>query len=594
MCSPSLLRATVLSIAILVAACGDSDDAAERSCATGDSEACYSGSSGTENVGICIAGTRICNADGEWGDCTGEVVPSVETCLAIDDEDCDGQINESGDGCSCAPGEIRDCYTAEPLTEGVGICLAGLETCTDDGTGFGECADEVTPEIETCETLEDDDCDGLANEDGNLCICTPGEIRTCYTGPIGTEGIGICLSGMETCLADGTGFGACEGEQVPMAELCDGLDNDCNAVLDDPPDIDGDGWNACEGDCCETTVDCSIPENVNPGAFEFVGNEVDDDCDPLTSDVVAATACSSLAKFDNSSAVEMAGAMELCQATTEDLPLAARKWGLISAEFRNADGSSPNGAGLNTVQDFQTAVLTDYGTGGIVPRMGDTMAGLSTGRMRDQNDPDYENPSGGSNFGRDSTPPAVYLAANGGALPASASCNGNCPAGSGANDSVNLRLVIRVPTNARSFSYDFRFFSAEYWTYSCTVYNDFYLALLQSEASDLPADRNISFDSVGNPVSVNNGFFDVCVAKGCYTCPGGSAPLAGTGMQLGNTGGGTPWLQTTAPVVPGEIIVLELMVFDVSDNILDSNVLLDGFEWSIEESSVGTGPPGPG
>ena len=58
------------------------------------------------------------------------------------------------------------------------------------------------------------------------------------------------------------------------------------------------------------------------------------------------------------------------------------------------------------------------------------------------------------------------------------------------------------------------------------------------------------------------------------------------------TGGGTVWLQTTAPVLPGETIVFELMVFDVSDPILDSLVLLDDFEWSIDPSSVGTGPPG--
>jgi hypothetical protein len=39
-------------------------------------------------------------------------------------------------------------------------------------------------------------------------------------------------------------------------------------------------------------------------------------------------------------------------------------------------------------------------------------------------------------------------------------------------------------------------------------------------------------------------------------------------------------------------MVLELMVFDVSDNILDSLSLLDAFTWSIDPSGVGTGPPG--
>ena len=34
------------------------------------------------------------------------------------------------------------------------------------------------------------------------------------------------------------------------------------------------------------------------------------------------------------------------------------------------------------------------------------------------------------------------------------------------------------------------------------------------------------------------------------------------------------------------------MVFDVTDASYDSLSLLDGFEWSIDQSGVGTGPPG--
>src|SRR5690606_8595853 len=158
----------------------------------------------------------------------------------------------------------------------------------------------------------------------------------------------------------------------------------------------------------------------------------------------------------------------------------------------------------------------------------------------------------------------AYLAAHGGNLPASQSCAGSCPAGSGANDSIDLRLQIRVPTNAQSFSYEFKFYTAEYPEWTCTAYNDFYLALLASAAPGIPADRNISFDSNNNAVSVNNGFFDVCAPSGCHTCPAGTGQLAGTGMQS-NVGGGTVWLTTTAPVVAGETITLELMTFDVSD-----------------------------
>jgi hypothetical protein len=59
-------------------------------------------------------------------------------------------------------------------------------------------------------------------------------------------------------------------------------------------------------------------------------------------------------------------------------------------------------------------------------------------------------------------------------------------------------------------------------------------------------------------------------------------------MQLSNAGGATVWLTTDAPIVPGETMVLELMIFDVTDNILDSLVLLDNFVWNASPADVGT------
>ena len=39
----------------------------------------------------------------------------------------------------------------------------------------------------------------------------------------------------------------------------------------------------------------------------------------------------------------------------------------------------------------------------------------------------------------------------------------------------------------------------------------------------------------------------------------------------------------------GETIVLELTTFDVTDNVWDSLVLLDQFEWALNPAGVGTG-----
>jgi len=381
--------------------------------------------------------------------------------------------------------------------------------------------------------------------------------------------------------ADGDGYTICDDCNDNNAdinpgssEVCgNGVDDNCDGTSDEEVDADGDGWSTCGGDCCDG-AGCGVPELVNPGAMEIFDNGVDDDCDATTLDT-GPLACASLPDFSNLTPEQMAAAMEICKLTAPE----DDGWGLLKAEFRRANGSFPSGSELNEVRNQQAAVLANYGTGGVVPQVGPTMAGMSTGRMRDQNDPIYVNPNQGTNLGNTSQPPAVYLAANGGSLPASASCNGNCPAGSGANDSVNLRLEMRVPTNAIGLEFDFRFFSSEYWSYACTTYNDFFLTQYTSGAAGVPADKNIAFDSLGNPMSVNNALVNVCVPMGCYTCALGSGPLAGTGMQLGNTGAGTDWLTSVAPVVPGEIIVLELMVFDVSDNILDSLVLLDNFKF---------------
>ena len=56
------------------------------------------------------------------------------------------------------------------------------------------------------------------------------------------------------------------------AEVCDGLDNNCNGAADDTEDVDGDGYNSCE-DCNDDIF------GINPGAQDMAGDEVDLNCD---------------------------------------------------------------------------------------------------------------------------------------------------------------------------------------------------------------------------------------------------------------------------------------------------------------------------
>ena len=105
--------------------------------------------------------------------------------------------------------------------------------------------------------------------------------------------------------------------------------------------------------------------------------------------------------------------------------------------------------------------------------------------------------------------------------------------------------------------------------------------------------KNITFDSMKNPVSVNNAFLEVCMAQMAgdkdFPCPGGTSELDGTGFEMH---GATVWLKTNANVTPGSTISLTFGAFDSGDGILDSTGLVDDFAWSATAGSgTVTGKP---
>ncbi len=107
-------------------------------------------------------------------------------------------------------------------------------------------------------------------------------------------------------------------------------------------DLDGDGWAISDGDCCDDPSACPNPALVNPGAFELLGNGVDDDCDATTSDSTPALACSSQSLFGGVTSEDLAKAMDLCQTTAANPPLSDRKWGVLDTQFLLASGALPN------------------------------------------------------------------------------------------------------------------------------------------------------------------------------------------------------------------------------------------------------------
>ena len=134
-------------------------------------------------------------------------------------------------------------------------------------------------------------------------VCAPGATESCYDGPPGTEGIGICKGGIHTCLFDGSGFEACMDQVEPQDENCDTPeDEDCDGAsptevpgccapgaivgcYSGPPmtkwigickpgtklcNATGAGFSACVGEVLPQIESCETP--------------VDDDCDGSVSD----------------------------------------------------------------------------------------------------------------------------------------------------------------------------------------------------------------------------------------------------------------------------------------------------------------------
>lgn len=99
----------------------------------------------------------------------------------------------------------------------------------------GSCRPRCTEDAD-CQSALKERCSTVENDDPNrYCIppCFAGSTQNCYTGPSGTNGVGTCQAGTQTCTPQ-LEWGPCVGETLPKAEVCGTQkDENCNGQADE-------------------------------------------------------------------------------------------------------------------------------------------------------------------------------------------------------------------------------------------------------------------------------------------------------------------------------------------------------------------------
>lgn len=248
----------------------------------------------------CVAPDGYISVGGDCNDLDPAVGPfAIELCGDGIDNDCDG-LTDLEDECSEAicsdlerviyeectancgtdPNCVLGCATADGIGAGCSEAIGELAVCT-----VNECFDIIFDGTETqalvCAYERCFDFYSAVFGDVYPGECFAGEVQTC-----GSD-VGQCTPGIQGC--DNGIWGACEGGFVgPSAELCDGIDNDCDGEADeqcaDCTDADEDLYaTGPDPFVCESLgylgFDCddNDPE-TNPDASE-VCDGIDNNCD---------------------------------------------------------------------------------------------------------------------------------------------------------------------------------------------------------------------------------------------------------------------------------------------------------------------------
>lgn len=247
------------------------------------------------------------------------------------DEDCDGMTDcEDAGDCPanleicinppCVNGVIRSCGTD------AGLCDFGTQTCAN--TQWGSCVGGMQPKSEICNSF-DDNCDGSVDE--GCGDCGAGELRVC------SQSIGQCGTGVQQCNPTTGLWSLCYGSSFTApstAELCDGVDNNCDGNVDEGCTCNPGATQKCGsavGECRQGNQTCvasqwgtctggkgKLPEICDDGKdndCDGFADKADSDCTSGLGNALAPT-CYDALQNQGETGIDCGGPCEICNAVT--------------------------------------------------------------------------------------------------------------------------------------------------------------------------------------------------------------------------------------------------------------------------------------
>jgi hypothetical protein len=432
---------------------------------------------------------------------------------------------------TCKKGEVRDCYTGQKDTMGVGPCVAGEQKCT--GTGiWGNCVGEVIPTAEVCGDAVDNNCDGGADNDVDL---------------------------------DGDGFTTCAGD------CCDSTE--CGSpVLVNPSSFDATGNNV--DDDCNGAIDDTIAL-CDQGIKSDTTNGLDfaramDICQQATPTDKKWGVLTATLTYPDGTGVPDPNA----HSVRPHFGAKVMPKGGVSMALLSSGAAASKGQSMPNYNDFVSYSSTHFSgfpadfvaaNGGTLPNA----PGCPEPSGTEANDPvmltlEIRVPSNAHSF---SLKTNFYSAE----FP-----EWTC---SPYNDFFVVLLdSTYTGTPANPMDKNLAFYTApDMKNYPVGVNlahgNTGLFTQCVNGATGCSGQAGTITTCISTDDLQNTGFDDAAGGS----CDGNSLK-----------GGATGWLTTSGNVTPGEVIKLRIAIWDTSDNAYDSLAIVDGFQWSVDSTQPGT------